>query len=144
MAQQMIESNRQGAEVCTGHDMCMKKVVEILAELHQPRGLLPLKNMEEVGYNWSTGFLWLKQKEEITHNFKKIGYVRYEKEVTMYVEDKKATRMTGVKVKTPLMIWISLASMAIEDPEGKRLTMATSTGFKKSFPVSAFELEEKA
>ncbi|KAJ3686314.1 hypothetical protein LUZ61_015478 [Rhynchospora tenuis] len=143
MAQQMIESNRKGAEVYIGHEMCMKKVIEILGELHLPRGLLPLKNMEEVGYNRSTGFLWLKQKEEITHNFKKIGNVRYAKEVTMYVEDKKATRMTGVKVK-PLMIWVSMAWMAIEDPEGKRLTSATSTGLKKSFPASAFELEEKA
>ncbi|KAJ4782010.1 hypothetical protein LUZ62_066267 [Rhynchospora pubera] len=96
----MIESNRQGAEVYTGHDMCMKKVTEILGELHLPRGLLPLKNMEEVGYNRSTGFLWLKQKKEggqlpnIAPVLPPPLNVRYEKKVTMYVEDKKATRMT--------------------------------------------------
>ncbi|KAJ3686315.1 hypothetical protein LUZ61_015479 [Rhynchospora tenuis] len=142
MAQQIIENNRQGAEVYTGHDMCMKKVVEILGELHLPRGLLPLKNMEEVGYNRSTGFTWLKQKKETTHHFKKIGKnVWYAKEFTAQVEDKKVTHMTGVKVK-PLMIWVSLTGMAIEDPEGKKLTMTTSTGLGKSFPASAFELEE--
>ncbi|KAJ4782012.1 hypothetical protein LUZ62_066269 [Rhynchospora pubera] len=104
MAQQMIIENRQGAEIFTGHDMCTKKVTEILGELHLPRGLLPLKDMEEVGYNRSTGFVWLKQKKETTHHFKKIGKnVWFAKEVTAQLEDKKATRMTGVKVK-PLLI----------------------------------------
>ncbi|KAJ4788924.1 hypothetical protein LUZ62_040170 [Rhynchospora pubera] len=141
MAQQIIENSRQGAEVYTGHDQCTKKVVQILGELHLPRGLLPLNNMEEVGYNRSTGLIWLKQKKETTHNFKKVGKnVWYAKEVTAQVEDKKVTRLTGVKAKE-LMLWITLTGMVIEDPEGKKITFTTSTGIGKNFPASAFELD---
>ncbi|KAF3333295.1 hypothetical protein FCM35_KLT00986 [Carex littledalei] len=141
MAQQLIENNRQGAEVYTGHDLCKKKSIEILQELHLPRGLLPLIDMEEVGYNRSTGLMWLKQRKETTHNFKRIGRnVWYAKEVTAYVEDRKMARITGVKAKE-LMLWIGLSGMAIEDPEGKKLTFTTSTGIARTFPASAFELE---
>ncbi|KAJ1690953.1 hypothetical protein LUZ63_015108 [Rhynchospora breviuscula] len=142
MAQQTTESHREGAEVYTGNELCKKKSIELLEELHLPRGLLPLNDMEEVGYNRSTGFVWLKQKKETTHNFKKIGRnVWYAKEVTAFVEEKKMKRMTGVKAKE-LLIWISLTSMVIEDPEEKKLTFQTPTGIGRTFPVSAFELEE--
>jgi Protein of unknown function, DUF538 len=137
----MIENHREGAEVYTGHDLCMKKSIELLDELHLPRGLLPLNDLEECGYNRSTGFVWLKQKNETTHNFKKISRnVWYAKEVTAFVEDKKMKRLTGVKAKE-LLIWITLNSMAIEDPEEKKLTFNTPTGISRTFPVSAFELE---
>ncbi|XP_078177153.1 uncharacterized protein LOC144571679 [Carex rostrata] len=142
MAHQTIENHREGAEVFTGHDLCMKKSIELLEELHLPRGLLPLNDLEEVGYNRSTGFVWLKQKKETTHNFKKISKnVWYAKEVTAFVEDKKMKRMTGVKAKE-LLIWITLTSMIIGDPEGKKITFNTPTGIGRTFPVSAFELEE--
>ena len=72
MAQQTIENHREGAETYTGHEMCMKKSIELLEELHLPHGLLPLNDLEEVGYNRSAGFVWLKQKNETTHKFKKI------------------------------------------------------------------------
>ncbi|KAJ4770040.1 hypothetical protein LUZ62_054297 [Rhynchospora pubera] len=141
MAQQIIGNNRQGAEVFTGNDLCLKKVVEILGELNMPRGLLPLNNMEEVGYNRSTGFLWLKQKKEKTHHFNTVGRnVWYAKEVTAYVKDKKVMRLSGVKAKE-LMLWISVTGMSIEDPDGKKLTLSTPTGLVKIFPASAFELE---
>ncbi|KAJ4788923.1 hypothetical protein LUZ62_040169 [Rhynchospora pubera] len=141
MAQQIIGNNRQGAEVFTGNDLCLKKVVEILGELNMPRGLLPLNNMEEVGYNRSTGFLWLKQKKETTHHFNTVGRnVWYAKEVTAYVKDKKVMRLSGVKAKE-LMLWISVTGMSIEDPDGKKLTFSTPTGLVKIFPASAFELE---
>jgi hypothetical protein len=140
MAQHTIESHREGAEVYTGHDLCMKQSIEVLEELDMPRGLLPLIDLEEVGYNRSTGFVWLKQKNETIHTFKKISRdVKYAKLVTAFVEEKKMKRLTGVKTKE-LLIWISLTSMAKEDPEGKKLYFNTSTGIGRTFPVSAFEL----
>lgn len=42
MGSQAIEAQRAGAEV------------------RLPLGLLPLADMEEVGYNRSTGFVWLR------------------------------------------------------------------------------------
>ncbi|KAJ3671508.1 hypothetical protein LUZ60_007587 [Juncus effusus] len=139
MAQQLIEANRDGAEIFTGHEICKKKSLELLEEVRLPRGLLPLSDMEEVGYNRSTGFVWLRQKNSKTHNFKKIGKnVSYAKEVTAFVEDRKMKRMTGVKSKE-ILIWITLTGMAISESDQKTICFTTPTGLGRSFPVSAFE-----
>ncbi|WOL08253.1 hypothetical protein Cni_G17005 [Canna indica] len=140
MSNQMIESQREGAEVYNGAELCKKQSITLLEELHLPRGLLPLESMEEVGYNRSTGFVWLKQKNPTTHVFKKIGKtVWYAQEVTAFVEDRRMKRMTGVKSRE-ILIWVSLSDMCIDDPESKRITFKTPAGLGRSFPVSAFEL----
>ncbi|KAJ3686318.1 hypothetical protein LUZ61_015482 [Rhynchospora tenuis] len=136
---QLIESNRAGAEVFTGHNVCKQKVIDILAQKHLPRALLSVGDIEEFGYNPTSGFLWIKSKKDSTHNFKKIGKtVSYAKEVTAFVHDKKMKNLSGVKVKE-LMIWIPLSGMAIEDAEGKKLSFSTAVGAGKTFPVDSFE-----
>uniref|UniRef100_A0A0E0AF97 Uncharacterized protein n=1 Tax=Oryza glumipatula TaxID=40148 RepID=A0A0E0AF97_9ORYZ len=68
-----IESHRSGAEIVNGDAICRKKSIELLGELGLPRGLLPLEDIEEFGYNRDTGFMWLVQrKKKIEHTFKKI------------------------------------------------------------------------
>ncbi|KAJ1690959.1 hypothetical protein LUZ63_015114 [Rhynchospora breviuscula] len=136
---QLIESNRAGAEVFTGHNVCKQKAIDILVQNHLPRALLSVGDIEELGYNRSSGFLWIKSKKDSTHSFKNVGKtVSYAKEVTAFVHDKKMTNLSGVKVKE-LMIWISLSGMAIEDPEGKKLSFSTPAGIGKTFPVDAFD-----
>jgi Protein of unknown function, DUF538 len=121
--------------------VCKQKVIDILTENHLPRGLLPVSDIEELGYNRSSGFLWIKSKKDGTHNFKKIGKnVSYAKEVTTIIHDKKMNNLTGVKVKE-LMLWIGLTGMAIKDPEGKKVSFTTGAGIGKTFPVDAFELD---
>ncbi|OEL35371.1 hypothetical protein BAE44_0003611 [Dichanthelium oligosanthes] len=73
MGSQAIESHRAGVEVYHGAALCTEKSTELPAEVHLPLGLLPLADMEEVGYNRSTGFVWLRQKKALTHTFKQIG-----------------------------------------------------------------------
>ncbi|KAJ0989368.1 hypothetical protein J5N97_007724 [Dioscorea zingiberensis] len=142
MATQLIESHREGAEVYHGSDLCKKKCVELLEELHLPRGLLPLNNLTEVGRNKATGFVWLRQPKSVTHNFDKIGKpVSYASEVTAFVEDRRMKKMSGVKTKE-MLIWVSLSDMFIGDAGGDKITFKTPTGLSRSFPVSAFELEE--
>ncbi|XP_078177476.1 uncharacterized protein LOC144571955 [Carex rostrata] len=136
---QLIASNRAGADIFTGHNVCKQKAADILVENHLPRGLLSLGgDIEELGYNRTSGFLWIKSKKDSTHNFKKIGKnVSYAKEVTAFVHDKKMSNLTGVKVKE-LMIWIGFTGMAVEDPEGKKLSFTTGAGIGKTFPFDAF------
>ncbi|XP_072999028.1 uncharacterized protein [Typha latifolia] len=142
MATQAIATQREGAEVYTGEELCKKKSLELLQELHLPSGLLPLTDLEEVGRNKETGFVWLKQKKSTTHNFKSIGKtVSYATEVTAFVEDRRMKRMTGVKSKE-ILIWVSLSDMSIDDPEHKKITFKTSAGIGRSYPVQAFEEEE--
>lgn len=142
-SQSLIESHREGAEVYTGHSLCKQKSSELLAELHLPSGLLPLSDLEEVGYNRGTGFVWLRQKKATVHTFKKIGkQVSYATEVTAEVADKKMKRMTGVKSKE-LLIWITLSDMFIDRNDPDKITFRTPSGLSRSYPVSAFEEEEE-
>ena len=141
--QSSIESHREGAEVYTGAQICKEKSMELLSELHLPRGLLPLPVLEEVGYNRATGFVWLRQAKTTDHYFKKIKKpVSYAPEVTAFVEDRKMKRMTGVKSKE-LLIWVSLSEMYIDNPASGKITFRTPSGLSRSFPVDAFEVEEE-
>ncbi|THU53548.1 hypothetical protein C4D60_Mb10t15590 [Musa balbisiana] len=138
-----IESHREGAEVYHGAELCKKKPVELLTLLHLPKGLLPLEGMEEVGYNRATGFAWLKQRKATNHVFKTIEKtVSYAAEVTAFVEDRRMSRMTGVKSKE-LLVWVSISEMYIHGPESKKIVFKTPAGLSRSFPVSAFEEEEE-
>lgn len=123
--------------------MCQVKSKELLKEISLPNGLLPLKDITEVGYNRETGFVWLKQKKSITHKFEKIGKpVSYATEVTAYVENGKIKKLNGVKTKE-LLIWVTLCDIYIDDPPTGKITFKTPSGLFRSFPVSAFEIEEE-
>ncbi|RRT35366.1 hypothetical protein B296_00051796 [Ensete ventricosum] len=141
--QAMIDSQRVGAEVYHGAELCKEKSMKLLEEIHLPGGLLPLPALEEVGYNRATGFVWLKQKKATTHVFKAISKkVSYAPEVTAFVEDRRMKRLSGVKSRE-LLIWVSLSDMYIDDPESKRITFKSQAGISLSFPVSAFQAEEE-
>lgn len=132
------------AEVYYGDDLCQEKSKELLREIGLPSGLLPLKDMRECGYLRETGFVWLKQKRKTDHKFEKIGrLVSYAPEVTAYVEQNRIKKLTGVKTKE-LLIWVSLCEIYVDDPPTGKITFKTPAGFSRSFPVSAFEIEEEA
>ena len=139
MASQTIESCRQGADVYHGDAICKNKSVQLLEELCLPKGLFPLEDIEEFGYNRSEGFVWLIQKKKKDHTFKKIKrQVSYATEVTAFVEPRKMKKMTGVKTKE-LMLWLSVVEMCFETPSSEKLTFKTGTGLSDSFEASAFE-----
>ncbi|KAG1342086.1 hypothetical protein COCNU_05G003150 [Cocos nucifera] len=141
MASQTTESFREGAEVHRGDDLCRKKSIQLLEELGLPKGLLPLENVEEFGYNRAAGFIWLVQKKKKEHTFKKIKQtVSYATEVIAFVEQRKMKKIMGVKTKE-LLLWLSVVEVFIDDPSTEKITFKTGTGLSDSFPVSAFELE---
>ena len=141
--QSAFESYRAGADVYAGAALCKQKAEELHEEHHLPKGLLPLIDFEEVGYNRSTGFVWLRQKKPTVHTFKKIGkQTSYAAEVTAVVSDRRMKRLTGIKSKE-LLIWITLSEFFIDENEPSKITFRTPAGLSRSFPVSAFELEEE-
>ncbi|XP_061361427.1 uncharacterized protein LOC133305272 [Gastrolobium bilobum] len=134
---------RAKAEVYHGDVICQEKSKELLDEIKLPKGLLPLKDIEECGYNREIGFVWLKQKNTIEHNFEKIDKpVTYATEVTAYVEVGKIMKLTGVKAKE-LMVWLTLSDIFVDDPPTGNITFKSPTGLYRTFPVTAFELEEE-
>ncbi|KAL6838654.1 hypothetical protein ACP4OV_031368 [Aristida adscensionis] len=141
MGSQSIEAQRAGAEVYHGAALCAEKSTELLAEVGLPLGLLPLGEMEEVGYNRATGFVWLRQKKATTHTFKQIGrQVSYAAEVTAVVEHRRMKRLTGVKTKE-LLIWVALSDMFLDKDDPSKITFKTPAGLGRTFPVSAFANE---
>ena len=86
MASQTIANYREGAEIFKGDKLCKNNSIQMLEEVGLPKGLLPLADIEEFGYNREAGFIWLIQKKKKDHTFKKIKQiVSYAPEVTAFV-----------------------------------------------------------
>ncbi|KAK4273383.1 hypothetical protein QN277_021798 [Acacia crassicarpa] len=140
---QITQEIREKAEMYYGDEMCQEKSKQLLKEIGLPNGLLPLKDMEECGIVRETGFVWLKQKKSMIHKFDKIGkLVAYETLVTAVVEPGKIKKLNGVKTKE-LLIWVTLSDIYLDDPPTGKITFKTPAGLFRSFPVSAFMIEEK-
>ncbi|XP_060185873.1 uncharacterized protein LOC132615308 [Lycium barbarum] len=139
---EVIENHRENAEVYTDPLICMQKCLQLLDEINLPRGIFPLEDIVEAGRNHETGFIWLKQKKETDHYFKKIKRtVTYAVEVTSFVEDRRLKNITGVKTKE-LSFTVNVSDIWIKDPKSNKITFAIPSGIKRTFPVSAFEEEE--
>ncbi|KAL5700781.1 hypothetical protein ACHQM5_026189 [Ranunculus cassubicifolius] len=139
---QITQEMRAKAEIMYGDEICREGTKILLKEVGLPTGLLPLKDIIECGYVKETGFVWLKQKNQIQHKFEKLGRVAfYATEITGYVEKYKIKKMTGVKVKE-LLIWITMSEAYLQDPSTGRITFKTPAGLYRSFPAAAFESDE--
>ncbi|XP_077219012.1 uncharacterized protein LOC143853163 [Tasmannia lanceolata] len=138
----ITEELKANAEIYYGDELGQEKSKFLLQEVGLPRGLLPLEDIIECGYVKETGFVWLKQKKKKEHTFDKIGrLVSYAPLVTAYVEKCKIKKLTGVKTKE-FLIWITLSEIYVNDPPTGKITFKTPAGLSRSFPTSAFELEE--
>lgn len=135
---------RAKAEMYTGDEICREKTKVFLKEIAMPNGLLPLKDIEEVGYDRESGVVWLKQKQSITHKFEEIDkLVSYGTEVTAVVEKGKIKKLSGVKAKE-LLIWVTISEIYTEDPPNtEKITFKSPTTLSRTFPVSAFTVPEK-
>ncbi|CAL5022362.1 unnamed protein product [Urochloa decumbens] len=137
-----IESHRTGAEVVNGDAICRKRSIELLEELGLPKGLLPLEDIEEFGYNREDGFMWLVQRKKVEHTFKKIKQtVSYAAEVTAFAEKGKLKNITGVKTKE-LFLWLSVVEVYVPVSSPEKVTFKTGTGLSDSFDAAAFALGE--
>ncbi|KAG7653645.1 hypothetical protein ISN44_As01g008850 [Arabidopsis suecica] len=138
----VTEEVRAKAEMYTGDEICREKTKCFLKEISMPNGLLPLRDIEEVGYDRESGVVWLKQKKSITHKFTEIDkLVSYGTEVTAIVETGKIKKLTGVKAKE-LLIWVTINEIYTEEPPTK-ITFKTPTTLSRTFPVTAFTVPEE-
>ncbi|XP_047975082.1 uncharacterized protein LOC125217604 [Salvia hispanica] len=136
------EIRAAASEMYRGDHICQEKSKFLLTEMGLPNGLLPLRDIIEVGYIKDTGFVWLIQKNKCDHRFEKIGRpVQYGAEVTAYVEQKRIKKLTGVKAKEMLM-WLTICDIYINDPPTGKITFKSPTGLSRSFPVDSFVIED--
>ncbi|KAK9267724.1 hypothetical protein L1049_010157 [Liquidambar formosana] len=141
MSSQLVANHRENAEIYNGDALCEQKTLQLLDEISLPKGLIPLDEIVEVGYNRNSGFVWMKRNKKKEHRFRRIGrQVSYDTEVTAFVENRRMKRLTGVKSKE-LLFWVSISDIYIDDPDSGKITFGNPTGISRSFPVSAFDLE---
>ncbi|KAK3228161.1 hypothetical protein Dsin_008023 [Dipteronia sinensis] len=137
------EAQRAGAEIVHGSEECHRHSVDLLEELGFPKGVLPLKDLEECGRVRETGFVWMKQKAPYEHFFEGTNTrVSYAVEVTAYVEKLKMKKMTGVKSKQ-VFLWVPITEMSMDDPASKKIHFKTPMGIGKSFPITAFMTDDE-
>ncbi|KAF7066212.1 hypothetical protein CFC21_072232 [Triticum aestivum] len=138
MASQLVESHRAGAEVHKGNDICKKKTVELLEVLGLPKGLFPMDDIEEVGHNCESGFVWILQKKKKEHTFNKLNQtVSYDTEVTAFVEKGKMKKVTGVKIED-----MSLVEVCVDDSSADKVTIKADTGLSDTHDAVVFALGE--
>lgn len=143
MTTELIATHRDNAEVYKGDSLCKLKSRELLSAINLPKGLLPLDDIVEVGYNRSTGFVWVQQRKPKVHRFRAVSRsVSYDAEITAFVGDRRMKRLTGVKSKE-LLFWVTISDIYIDGNDPTKVAFANPTGLSRSFPVSAFEEEEE-
>ncbi|KAK9078787.1 hypothetical protein SSX86_002845 [Deinandra increscens subsp. villosa] len=136
------EIRASASEIYNGDAICQEKSKFLLTEMGLPNGLLPLEDIVECGYVEKTGFVWLIQKKEKKHKFEKIGkLVTYGTEVTATIEKFKIKKLTGVKTKE-LLMWITLSEISVDDPPTGKINFKATSGLYRSFPVSAFQIDD--
>uniref|UniRef100_A0ACD5TIT0 Uncharacterized protein n=1 Tax=Avena sativa TaxID=4498 RepID=A0ACD5TIT0_AVESA len=134
---------REGAEIITGAEACYEHSKEMLKGLGFPGGVMPLRGLDECGLVRETGYVWMRQGKSYEHYFRATGTrVRYDAEVTAYVEEGRMKRMTGVRSKQMLM-WVPIVEMSLVDG-GERVYFKSSVGIGRSFPAAAFSDEDEA
>lgn len=126
-----------------GNAICQEKTKLLLTEMGLPNGLITKKDIEECGYVKDTGFVWLRQKKpNITKNEIIGGKITSNAiEVTAFIEKFKIKKLTGVKSKE-LFMWIAVSDIIVDNPPTGKITFKTSSGLYKSFPVSAFQIDD--
>ncbi|KAL9687644.1 hypothetical protein QQ045_032050 [Rhodiola kirilowii] len=139
------EIRAKATEVYHGDEIGQEKTKLLLKEVGLPNGLLPLRDIEEVGRVEETGFVWLKQKQKVSHTFEKLGrLVTYGPEITAIADrgSGRIKKLTGVKSKE-LLVWLTVTEICMDKPPNGKITFKTPTGLSRTFPASAFEVEEK-
>lgn len=132
-----FEKLKEGAIVTYGEE-ALEKAIQHLEDFDLPGGLLPLKDVIESGYVKETGFVWVKQKKEIRHLFRKAGkQVTYGEFVKGFLEKNRLRELTGVKAKE-LFIWAPIGDISIDVATPGKIFFKSIGGLGKMFNVEAF------
>ncbi|KAJ7295688.1 hypothetical protein O6H91_07G037800 [Diphasiastrum complanatum] len=135
-------AEKAGKEIYHGHDICLKKSIELLEEFGLPGGLLPLDNIEECGVDRESGLIWIKAKKRVDHYFKKAGRtVIYGTEIRATIQKNHLRNLTGVRAKE-YFLSIPIGEILVDEPSSGKIHFKTFGGISKSFPVEAFAVGE--
>lgn len=134
----MIETQSKAAEVYCG-PICRERVDEMLDEFLVPRCVfLGLGQIEEFGFNRSTGFYWLKQKTKTERKVDKVGTCYYDTQLSGFIEPRRLSKITGAKGKE-LFLTLTVSEILVGVPSSDKVKFISTTGIYRVHPVAAFQ-----
>lgn len=137
----IIETQSEGAEIYQG-EACKEKLGKLLEEFAVPKGVFRLGQVEEVGFNRSTGFFWLKQKEITEHYFGSLGSLIYDEKITSFIEPSHMKDITGLQGKQ-FFIKAAVNDIHVGVTTSDTVKFTSSIGLSREQPLSLFESEDE-
>ncbi|KAL2650984.1 hypothetical protein R1flu_019112 [Riccia fluitans] len=130
--------HREGADIYEG-EVALEKAASLLEDSGLPGGLLPLKNVIEAGHVKETGYVWIRQEEEIEHVFKQVGRpVKYGTEIKAFIEKGRLRDLSGVKSKE-MLLWVPINDISVPSTAPNKVAFRSIGGLGKMFKKEAFE-----
>eukprot|EP01018_Ginkgo_biloba_P016306 Gb_20057 [translate_table: standard] len=127
----------QNVTIVTG-DEALEKAIELIESFGMPGGLLPLQDVLEAGVVEESGEVWIKQKKEIKHYFKRADkHVIYSTNISCKVENKKMKNVKGVKAKDMLM-WVPIHEIVVDENTPPKIHFKSFGGLSRTFPVEYY------
>jgi len=137
MALVECEIKKENATVARG-DEALEKVMDIMESYCLPGGLMAMKDVLEAGIMEETGQVWIKQKCESKHHYKKADkHVKVSANITCKVEKNKIKNIKGVKARD-MMLWVPVNEMEVDEKNPGKIHFRSIGGLTRTFPVEYF------
>ncbi|GLJ25790.1 hypothetical protein SUGI_0493820 [Cryptomeria japonica] len=133
-----VEVKKENNTTCVLGEGALDKAIEVIETYDLPGGLLPLENVYEAGINEDTGDVWIKQKAEVKHHFKKADkHVQYSPDISCKMEKKKMKDIKGVKAKD-MLVWVPVNEIYVDDSTPPKIHFKSIAGLSRTFPVEYY------
>lgn len=131
------ETKMENAIVAAG-DEALEKGMDIMETYCLPGGLMALTDVLEAGIVEETGQVWIKQKSDSKHHFKKADrHVSFSANITCKIEKMKMKNIKGVKVRD-MLFWVPIHEIEVDQKNPDKLIIRSIGGFSRTFPVEYF------
>ncbi|KAK4755441.1 hypothetical protein SAY87_009198 [Trapa incisa] len=117
-----------------GAGKMQKPLPELLKEHDLPGGLFPGNNLTDYDFNDKTGLLTLELSNPWEVQYGDSSLLRFNTEVSGYLEKGKMTNVEGMKTKM-VMMWVKVTLISAEGSDKVQFT----AGMKKSRSREAYE-----
>lgn len=128
---------KENAIVVSG-DEALEKSIDIMESYGLPGGLMGVTDVLEAGIVEESGQVWIKQKSESQHYYKKADrHVRFSTNITCKMEKMKMKNIKGVKVRD-MIFWVPVNEIEVDEKNPDKLYIRSIGGLTRTFPVEYF------
>lgn len=134
----LVESDIKKNAIVASGDEALEKGIDIMESYSLPGGLMAVTDVLEAGIVEESGQVWIKQKSESQHYYKKADrHVRFSSNITCKIEKMKMKNIKGVKVRD-MIFWVPVNEIEVDEKNPDKLYIRSIGGLTKTFPVEYF------